>query len=234
MERMEAPMTIDAAGSQHLAWLARSFGRADYLPLTTEDLQAIQSAARVVERYPGTHLFHEGNPAVAAFVIRQGEVELSRGKGLRRHVVARVGPGSVIGDVAMFCGEPYIMSARAVDRVVAFELQRDQLLPELARHPAVCLRWLVAALNQLKETQRHVVHLMHKTVKGQVAALLLEEAADHNEVRLSQASLAALLGASRQSVNEAIGELRAAGAVESGYRLVRVADREVLKRMAAA
>ncbi|MGH8946422.1 MAG: cyclic nucleotide-binding domain-containing protein, partial [Acidimicrobiia bacterium] len=111
-------MPFDLAGNQHLAWLARSFDRADYLPLTAEDLEAIQSAARVVERYPGTHLFHEGTPAVAAFVIRRGQVELSRGKGLRRHVVARVGPGSVIGDIAMFCGEPYIMSARAVDRVV--------------------------------------------------------------------------------------------------------------------
>ena len=226
-------MTIDVAGNQHLAWLARSFGRADYLPLTTEDLQAIQSVARVVERHPGAHLFHEGTPALAAFVIRQGEVELSRGKGLRRHVVARVGPGSVIGDVAMFCGEPYIMSAKAVDRVVAFELPRDQLLPELARHPAVCLRWLVAALNQLKDTQRHVVHLMHKTVKGQVAALLLEEADDRGEVRLSQASLAALLGASRQSVNEAIGELRALGAVKTGYRVVRLADRAILEEFAA-
>ncbi|MGH9053271.1 MAG: Crp/Fnr family transcriptional regulator [Acidimicrobiia bacterium] len=226
-------MPFDLAGNQHLAWLARSFGRADYLPLTAEDLRAIQSVGRVVERYPGDHLFREGTPARAAFVIRQGRVELSRGKGLRRHVVARVGPGSVIGDIAMFCGEPYLSSARAVDRVVAFELPRDLLLPELARHPAVCLRWLVAALNQLKETQRHVVQLMHKTVKGRVAALLLEEADADGEVRASQGSLAALLGASRQSVNEAIGGLRAAGAVESGYRLVRLADREVLKRMAA-
>ena len=42
------------------------------------------------------------------------------------------------------------------------------------------------------------------------------------------ASLAGLLGASRQSVNEALSELRDAGAVETGYRVITLADRDAL------
>ncbi|MDP8958735.1 MAG: Crp/Fnr family transcriptional regulator [Actinomycetota bacterium] len=224
---------MDVSTPQHLAWLARSFGRADYLPLTADDLQAISSAGQPVQYQAGAHLFRQGAPARAAFVIKQGEVELYRGKGLRKHVVARVGPGSVIGDIAMFCDQPYISSSKAVERVVAFRFERDLLLPELARHPAVCLRWLVSALNQLKETQRRLVHLMHKTVKSQVADLLLEEADGRGEVRLSQSTLAALLGASRQTVNEAIGELRRLGVVETGYRVIHVLDEDGLRRAAA-
>ena len=52
-----------------------------------------------------------------------------------RDSIGRVGPGAVIGDIAMFIGEPYISSSRAVDRVTAFRFDRDRLLPELAHIP---------------------------------------------------------------------------------------------------
>jgi CRP/FNR family transcriptional regulator len=222
------------ADQQHLAWVARSFGRPDYLPLHPDDLTALSLAGELIKRYPGTHLFKEGEPATAAYLIEDGEVDLYRGQKPRRRVVARVRPGAVLGDIAMFAGSPYISSARAVTHVTAFRFDRDKLLPELARHPAICLRWLVAGLRQLEETQRRVIHLMHKTVKAQVADLLLEEADHSGEMRLSQATVATLLGASRQSVNEALSELRSEGAVETGYRVVRVVDRDRLTRVAGA
>ncbi|MFQ5967830.1 MAG: Crp/Fnr family transcriptional regulator [Acidimicrobiia bacterium] len=220
--------SFDLADQQHLAWVARSFGRPDYLPLTHDDLEALAAAGSLVRRYPGTHLFHQGDVASSAFLIREGEVEIYRGDKGDRRVVTRVGEGAVIGDIAMFSGAPYISSARAVSHVTALQFERDRLLPELAQHPALCLRWLVAGLRQLEETQRRVIHLMHKTVKAQVADLLTEESDSSGEVKLSQATIATLLGASRQSVNEALSELRSEGVVETGYRMVKVIDREGL------
>ena len=219
---------------QHLDWLARSFGRPDYAPLGPADVELIRSVGEVVSKYPGTHLFKEGAPSDAAFLIESGEVELYRGAGSGRRVVARVGPGSVLGDIALFGGTPYVSSARAVVQVRAFRFQRDRLLPELARHPALCLRWLVAGLRQLEETQRRVIRLMHKTVLAQVADLLAEEAERRTEVQLSQSTIAALLGVSRQSVNEALGRLREQGAVETGYRNVRILDSTKLAEIAAS
>ena len=65
---------------------------------------------------------------------------------------------------------------------------------------------------------------MNRTILEQVADLLLSEQDQHGDVRLSQGSVAELLGASRQSVNEAISVLKSAGAVETGYRLIRIVD----------
>jgi len=70
-------------------------------------------------------------------------------------------------------------------------------------------------------------------VLAQVAGLLVNEADDRGEVALSQATIATLLGASRQSVNEALNELKRRGQVETGYRLVRVLDEKKLKLVAA-
>ena len=222
------------ADQQHMAWLARSFGRPDYAPLSAADLESLLGAAEMVSKYPGTHLFREGDDAAAAFLIESGEVEVYRGSEGTRRVVSRVGSGSVLGDIAMFGGQPYISSAQAVSRLKVFKFDRDRLLPELARHPAICMRWLVAGLRQLEETQRRVIHLMHKTVLGQVADLLGEEADRRGEVRLSQTTISTLLGVSRQSVNEALGRLREQGTVETGYRSIRVLDADKLALIAAS
>jgi len=221
------------ADQQHLAWLARSFGRPDYLPLSPTDIDVLTRSGEIIKKYPGTHLFREGEAATAAFLIREGEVDLYRSTGDRRQVVGRVGSAAVIGDIAMFSGQPYISSARAVDQVTAFQFDRDRLLPELVRSPAITLRWLVASLTQLERTQRRVLNLMHKTVLAQVAGLLVNECDERGEVALSQATMATLLGASRQSVNEALNELKRRGHVDTGYRLVRVLDPEQLSRVAA-
>lgn len=224
---------MTTADRQHLAWLARSFGRPDYLPLSEADLEVLGRTGEMVTKFPGTHLFRESDAATSAYLLRDGSVDLYRGQSGGRQVVARVGPGAVIGDIAMFTGRPYISSARAVDRVTAFQFHRDLLVPELARSPAITLRWLVASLTQLERTQRRVLNLMHKTVLAQVALLLVDEADPRGEVGLSQATMATLLGASRQTVNEALNELKRRGHVETGYRLVRVLDAAALKQVAA-
>lgn len=222
------------AEQQHLDWVARSFGRPDYAPLGPADVDLIRKIGELISKYPGTHLFKEGELAEAAFLIESGEVELYRGSGPSKRVVSRVGPGSVLGDIAMFQDTPYVSSAKAVEPVRAFRFERTKLLPELARHPAVCLRWLVAGLRQLEDTQRRVIRLMHKTVLAQVADLLVEEAENRRDVALSQSTIATLLGVSRQSVNEALGRLRDQDLVETGYRRIQVLDREKLAGIASS
>lgn len=225
---------MSIAQDQHMAWLARSFGRPDYLPLTPGDVETLKSVAEPISRLKNSHLFKEGETAVASYVIRTGEVDLYRMHNGRCRIVARVGPGSVIGDIAMFGEGTYMSSARAVDQVKAFRFEREALIPELAKHPALCLRWLVSALRQLQHTQRRIVHLMHKTVLAQVADLLVEESAKSSaDLELSQAAIATLLGSSRQTVNEAIGTLRDMGAVKTAYRTISVIDAEKLNDVAA-
>ena len=222
----------DPSDAQHYAWLARSFGRTDYLMLSPEDLDAIAGAGEYVTKYPGTHLFRQGGESNAAFVLHKGTVELYRGERSESKVVTRVGSGGVIGDIAMFQGKPYHSSARAVDAVAALRLDRTKLLPLLVQRPVIALRWLVAGLSQLEDTQRRVLRLLHRTVLEQVADLVLDEADEFGEVTLSQSAIATLLGASRQSDNEALGTLRSDGVVETGYRSIRLLDRSKAERVA--
>jgi CRP-like cAMP-binding protein len=219
-----------AALDQHAAWLAKSLGRTDYLPMRPDDAVALAEAGVPVDKYKGTHLFREGYLADVCFIVEEGEVELYRGIGADRSVVSRIGPGSVVGDIAMFQERPYLSSARAIRNTKVLRLERDKLIPLLLARPVLAMRWLVNGLSQLESTQQRIIRLMNRTVLEQVAGLLLDEQDAFGDVLLSQASIAELLGASRQSVNEALGQLRGDGAIETGYRRISIVDGERLER----
>jgi CRP-like cAMP-binding protein len=209
---------------QHAAWLAKSLGRTDYLPMRPEDAVALAEAGVVLNKYKGTHLFREGDFADACYIIEEGDIELYRKSGSGRSVVSRIGPGAVVGDIAMFQERPYLSSARAVTAVMALRLERDHLVPLLLARPVLAMRWLVNGLSQLEATQQRIIRLMNRTVLEQVAGLLEDEQDGFGEVLLSQATIAELLGASRQSVNEALSQLRSDGAIDTGYRRITVLD----------
>ncbi len=215
---------------QHAAWLAKSIGRTDYLPMRPDDAVALAEAGEIVSKYKGTHLFREGDVADACFIIEEGEVELYRVVGAERSVVSRIGSGSVVGDIAMFQDRPYLSSARAITATRVLRLERGRLIPLLMARPVLAMRWLVNGLSQLESTQRRIIRLMNRTVIEQVAGLLDDEADSYGDVLLSQAAIAELLGVSRQSVNEALAVLRKDGAIETGYRRITVVDADWLAR----
>lgn len=230
--RASVGWNMGAATQRHLDWLARSLAGADYRPLRSGDIESIRRVAEAVSVAPGGYLFREGEPAEAVYILELGTVEVIRSSGSRRRVLAIAGPGAVLGDFAMFTDRPHLADARAVEPLRAQRFVRARLLPELAVNPAIMLRWLVAAMRRIERTQRRVLSLASKPVLAQVAALILQESHRQPSVNLSQSTIGALLGVSRQSINEALGRLRQLGVVETGYRSIEILDHTHLERVA--
>jgi CRP-like cAMP-binding protein len=70
---------------------------------------------------------------------------------------------------------------------------------------------------------------------GFVASLLVDESEDAGgPVRLPQATLAQLLGATRPAVNRVLRGMEAEGLIRLGYREIEVADTQGLERIAAS
>ena len=107
---------------------------------------------------------------------------------------------------------------RGVDRLITARGQ-------LAR------RWLTSVAARLASSQSRLVGLLGATLTAQTARLLLDEADRDGRIALSQATIAAMLGARRPSVNKVLGELAHAGLIEVSYRSIRVVDRERLGTM---
>ncbi|MGB0099847.1 MAG: MDR family MFS transporter/patatin-like phospholipase family protein [Nocardioides sp.] len=90
----------------------------DALPLESRSL--LESASRLVGVPAGSWLIREGDPPGAAYVVRRGRLEVFVGERL----VRELGPGDVLGELALLTGEPRSAGVRA---------RRDSTVLEVSR-----------------------------------------------------------------------------------------------------
>ena len=81
----------------------------------------------------GEYIFREGDAGDEAYLIRSGEVEISRMAGDRDVPIAQVGEGSVIGEMALIDSEPRMASARAIKKTVLTVVPKEDLKMRLKR-----------------------------------------------------------------------------------------------------
>jgi CRP-like cAMP-binding protein len=220
---------------RHAAWMARHLGRGDLFPFTPEEVAELATTIGVDRVEPGTRLLGAGGPVEFIGIIEQGEVELSHRAGLRRVVLQILRGGDLLGDVPFFCRLPAPFTARALTEVMLIRLERPSLDRLLAARPALAQRFLYSLASRLDRMQQRLLQLTRGDLRQQVAALLLGEGGeDGNPVRLPQATLAELLGATRPAVNRVLKGMEAEGLVHLGYREVEVAEPRALERIASS
>src|SRR5919106_5347104 len=154
-------------------------------------------------------------------IIERGEVELSHRAGIRRVVLQILRDGDLLGDVPFFCRLPAPFTARALTEVMLIRLNRSSVDRLLAARPAVAQRFLYSLASRLDRMQQRLLQLTGGDLRQQVAYLLLDEAREGRLVRLPQATLAQILGATRPAVNRILKALEAEGLIGLGYRQVK-------------
>lgn len=80
-----------------------------------------------VEFEPDKVVFHEGERGNKAYIIQQGEVEIFRGEGDQKRVLAVITAGGVFGELALVDDGPRSASARAVSRTVCTTLDKTRI-----------------------------------------------------------------------------------------------------------
>ncbi|MFZ0481335.1 MAG: cyclic nucleotide-binding domain-containing protein [Terriglobales bacterium] len=110
------------------------------------------------QSYPrGTILFGEGQQARSVFLLCEGRVRLwvcsENGRRLVLHVAS---PGEVLGLSAVLSGRFYEVTAEALDRVQAAEIQRKDLLHFLHEHCDVCMQVVHLISEDLHEAYKRI------------------------------------------------------------------------------
>ncbi len=96
--------------------------------LPADARQRLEQASRLVEVPAGEVLVREGDPAGSAYVVRRGRLEVHVGDLL----VREVGPGEVLGELALLTGEARSATVRARRDATVLELPRDAVEAVLA------------------------------------------------------------------------------------------------------
>ena len=201
-------------------------------------LVAERVGERVVER--GRSVFVQGEPGDRMYVLADGAVKLyvsSRDGGIVE--LARHQPPASFGELAVLDGGPRSATAEAVERSVLLVVVRAELLRLVHSEEQVAEAMLRLLGTMVRRTTRQVTDLALLSLPGRVAAKLLELADPVGEGpsrtrRLTQVELATMVGAARQSVNQALKMLEARGYIRPAGHTVEILDPESLRRLAGS
>jgi CRP-like cAMP-binding protein len=104
--------------------------------LSQEALESLVEELQLIQLNEGEVLFHEGDPGDALYVIVEGEVAVLA-EGPPRVEMARLGPGSFIGEVALMTDQPRSATVAALTPAELLRIDRATLKRVLAAHGEV-------------------------------------------------------------------------------------------------
>ncbi len=141
-----------------------------FSPLGEEVLLELVSALRSLHLAKGTHLFREGDPGDGLYLIKSGRVRIvTRGEKEEEKIVAYLGRGDAVGELALLTGEPHafsVVSDTGSDFLVLNKIEFDRILEA---HPLIGLH-LSRALSKRLAVSFHPPH--EKPKQPQVVALI--------------------------------------------------------------
>ncbi len=208
--------------------------------LSQHELERIGQVA-VPRSFPkGARVFHEGDQSDACYIIRDGEVRVTREHSDGRAIaLATLGPGEIVGELAMLDGEVRSASVEAVTDVELLAIAARDMRGLLERNPEITAKLVVALTQRVRETNERVARQSFQTVPSRVAGVLsqlvAEAGSDGNgardgvTIRMNQADLAQLAGTSRESVSRFLAVLERAGVVRVGRGRVTVLETQRLR-----
>lgn len=228
-------MEVMAVAPHDGRWISPASARRDLGVLTPQDLAQLREVGTTRTVEPGEVVLTAGARATHILAVAHGEIDLMTRLSTGRTTMAVVRRGGVLADIPMLLDGPMPFDAVAGKTSELVSLSRQRWMDLITSRPALCLRWMSSIARRLDNDRRRLVMVQSRPLIAQVAYLLLDlaerEDSDQPEVRLSQATMAQLLGARRQSVTRVLADLRDRGLIETGYGTTVIVDEEGLTEL---
>ena len=190
------------------------------------DVEAFLDSAGVERRIMrfarGTRVFAQGAQANSVFYIEDGGVKLSvLSPAGKEAIVGMLGPGDFFGEGCL-AGQPLRMgSATAVTRTTALRIQRADMIRTLHEHTSFAEHFLAHMLERNIRIEEDLVDQLFNSSEKRLARTLLLLARFGREAnsqrvlpKLSQETLAEMVGTTRSRVNFFMNKFRRLGFIE--------------------
>lgn len=177
---------------------------------------------RVVRFADGARVFTQGVPATSVFYVQSGRVKLSIvSSGGKEAVIAILEPGDSFGEGCL-AGQPRRMgTATAVGPVTVLRIGRDEMIRTLHEQPGLSDRFIAHMLARNIRIEEDLVDQLFNSSEKRLARTLLLLARYGEGVapprvlpKLSQETLAEMVGTTRSRVNFFMNKFRKLGFIE--------------------
>lgn len=110
-------------------------GTALFAGLDAPGLEALVALAEEVVLEPGEELFGQGDPGNAVYILARGAAYVLREEGGAEQLIAVLGGGDILGEIALLEECPRTATIRACTHVTLVAIRREQLDPLLEKTP---------------------------------------------------------------------------------------------------
>ncbi|MFT3769833.1 MAG: Crp/Fnr family transcriptional regulator [Minicystis sp.] len=183
------------------------------------------------EYQPGDVLFREGESGDVMFVIQSGAVRISKAVAGDDKVLAVLGPGEFLGEMAILNGKPRTATATVTEATRCLVIDAKTLESMVARNAEIALRLIKKLAKRLDSADTLVEILMHKDPKARVMLALSRHADAFGEptddgirVRITAEDLAREVGVDVTVAHEVMARLRRLRLVTEDESSLIVAD----------
>lgn len=109
------------------------------------------------------YLFRDGDPPDAMYVIKSGKFAVVKTKNATEIVLAEIGPGQMVGEMAFFDGKPRSASVKALKDSEVIALPYKSLHAQFANFP----EWSKAIMRTVNESLRNANQKIKQLEKGE-------------------------------------------------------------------
>ena len=211
--------------------------------LPERDRELARQTGRLLTHHNRDYLLRQGEIADGIHVVLSGVVEsIYAGPQGRELMLATWGEGDFVGAPYVLGDHRHSWSARALGPVVSLYLDQNAIRRLLVASPAFAIA-LIECLGFKGETYSTLAQtLAGQNVSERLALLLVKlcenaarsPAGTFTLGRITQANMARMIGATRQSISLALHRLQDDGTVSIGPATIIVYDIDALRRQARA
>jgi CRP-like cAMP-binding protein len=185
-------------------------------------LESAGAARRVVSYPKGKTVFSQGQPSDAVMYIQKGGIKISvLSRTGKEAVVAMLGPGDFFGEGALTGQAVRIGTATATAPTTVLIVEKDVMLRLLRDEPTFSERFISYMLARNIRIEADLVdHLFNSSEKRLARVLLLlarygDQAGPERRIpKISQETLAEMVGTTRSRVNFFMNKFRDLGLIE--------------------
>ena len=185
-------------------------------------LESAGAARRVVSYQKGKIVFSQGQPSDTIMYIQKGGIKISvLSRTGKEAVVAMLGPGDFFGEGALTGQSIRIGTATATTLTTALIIEKGAMLRLLRDEPSFAERFMSYMLARNLRIEADLVdHLFNSSEKRLARALLLlgrygdQTGPERRIPKISQETLAEMIGTTRSRVNFFMNKFRDLGFIE--------------------
>jgi CRP/FNR family cyclic AMP-dependent transcriptional regulator len=180
--------------------------------------RSLLSVAIPIELRPREILFHAGDRGDGCYFLREGAVKASVvARDGQERLLAILGPGALIGELALIDDEPRSATVSALRRCTLLHLTKASFFRLADANPMIYREALKILAHRLRDSNQSVLAHGTITVSGRVARAFIALADSLGEEikggrtllphRITQSDIAGVAGVARENASRIINEL---------------------------